>query len=398
MLCHYREMLSGCFLLLFATATADFNQQFRAGLVALNDNNLVQARQKLESASRLQPRNPEVWVALAQTYRRLKSNQLAESAAAKAEQFSAKSPAATHALAIYYSQADNFEKAANLESRYAATNDAALADAAVLWFKAGKPQAAIEYARRAVAREDRGDLRALLAESLEADGQFENAESEYQRAIEKSPYEEQYYFELAQTYFRHQQFREAVDLLERGTKVFDKSAQLELALGVGYYGERRFPDATNAFLHTIEIDPTVSQPYVFLGKMLDQVGDHIPEVVHRLEGWAAARPNDARALFTYARALSITNGDQAEAEKLLRQSIAMKGDQWESHYELGVLLEKQRKFSEAAAELERSIALDGKQADAHYHLARVYDRLGATDKAAEQRNIHQQLTASAGIK
>ena len=157
-------MLSAFLLLFFAAA--DFNSQFRAGLVALGDNNLVQARQKLEAASRLQPRNPEVWVALAQTYRRMKSKQLADAAAIKAEQFAASSPAALHALAIYYSQADNFEKAANFESRYAAKYESSFADAAVLWFKAGKPKAAIEYARRAVAREDRGDLHALLAEEF----------------------------------------------------------------------------------------------------------------------------------------------------------------------------------------------------------------------------------------
>src|SRR5436305_6954459 len=109
-MCHHSEMLSACLFLLFATA--DFSQQFRAGLTALSENNLVLARQKLEAASRLQPRNPEVWVALAQTYRRMKSNQLAESAAIKAEQFLGKNAVAMHALAIYYSQSDNFDKAA----------------------------------------------------------------------------------------------------------------------------------------------------------------------------------------------------------------------------------------------------------------------------------------------
>ena len=384
-------------LLLFA-APPNFSQQFRAGLTALSENNLVLARQKLEAASRLQPRNPEVWVALAQTYRRMKSNQLAEASAIKAEQFLGQNAVAMHALAIYYSQSDNFDKAANFESRYATINDAALADAAVLWFKAGKPKSAIEYAKRAVAREDRGDMHALLAESYEADGQFENAQVEYQRALEKSPYEETYYFELSQSYLRHQQFSAAVELLERGVKTFDRSAQLRLALGVAYYGERRFSDATVAFLKTILIDPKVEQPYVFLGRMLDQTGEHIPDVVQRLEAWATANPGDARAQFTFAKALIVSGGDQDRAEGLLRNSIAISSNHWESHYELGVLLEKQRKFPEAAAELERSVAIDGKQADAHYHLARVYDRLGATEKAAQQRNIHQQLTASAGIK
>jgi tetratricopeptide (TPR) repeat protein len=213
-----------------------------------------------------------------------------------------------------------------------------------------------------------------------------------------SPYEETYYFELAQTYLRHQQFAAAAELLERGVKIFDKSAQLELALGVAYYAERRFSDATVAFLRTSRIDPTVEQPYVFLGKMLDQTGEHIPDVVQRIGTWAVANPGNARAQFTYGKALIVSGGDEATAESLLRNSIALKNDQWESHYELGVLLEKQRKFAEAAAELERSIAIDGKQADAHYHLARVYDRLGASEKAAQQRSIHQQLTASTGLK
>ena len=56
------------------------------------------------------------------------------------------------------------------------------------------------------------------------------------------------------------------------------------------------------------------------------------------------------------------------------------------------------RWSVLSGELHGPVLADGKQADAHYHLARVYDRLGAVDKAAEQRSIHQQLTASAGIK
>ena len=52
-------------LLFFA---GQFDLVFRAGLVALNNNDLVLAESQLESASKLQPRNPKVWLALAQTY------------------------------------------------------------------------------------------------------------------------------------------------------------------------------------------------------------------------------------------------------------------------------------------------------------------------------------------
>ena len=233
---------------------------------------------------------------------------------------------------------------------------------------------------------------------LEAGGKLEQAAVEYERAIQLDPHEEQYYFEAGHALLLLQRFDPAVTILERGSKAFPKNAQLALALGVGYYGQRRFADATVAFLRTIDLAPEVEQPYVFLGKMLDQAGDRMPEVLRRFRKWASANPNDARAQFVYAKGLVVSGGDAAEAERLLRASIALKGDQWESHYELGILLEQQRKYSDAAVELERSAVINPSQADIHYHLSRVYDRLGEADKAAEQRGLHERLTAPGEVK
>jgi tetratricopeptide (TPR) repeat protein len=257
--------------------------------------------------------------------------------------------------------------------------------ASVLWLLAAPAQtsAAVDHER--------------LGRALEAKGDLDRAAAEYEQAIQLSPYEESYYFEAAHVRLLRQQFDAAVRILERGSKIFDKSAQLELALGVAYYGERRFPEAAGAFLKTIDIAPEVDQPYIFLSKMLDQAVDRLPQIMPRFAAWAVANPRNPQAQFVYAKGL-LANGDPAKAEQLLRASIALKSDQWESHYELGVLLEKQRKLADAAAELERGIALSPDQADAHYHLARVYDRLGQPEKAAREREAHQRLTASPGVK
>jgi tetratricopeptide (TPR) repeat protein len=242
------------------------------------------------------------------------------------------------------------------------------------------------------------DVHERQGREYEASGQLENAAAEYGRAIELGPADEHYYFEAAHANLLLQRFDPAVQILESGCKKFPKSAQLELALGVAYYGQRRFADATAAFLHTIDLAPEVEQPYVFLGKMLDQAGDRMPDVLRRFRKWASANPKDPLAQFVYAKGLLVSGGDPVEAARLLRSSIALKGDQWESHYELGVLLEQQRNFSEAASELERSAELSPSQADVHYHLSRVYDRLGQSDKAEEQRGLHERLTASSGGK
>jgi len=76
---------------------------------------------------------------------------------------------------------------------------------------------------------------------------------------------------------------------------------------------------------------------------------------------------------------------------LLRKSIGVDGRNWEAHYELGVLLEAKRAWPSAAAELQRSAELNPSQAMPHYHLARVYDRLGESEKARAERALHGDL-------
>src|ERR1035441_3010408 len=49
---------------------AKHSTRLRQGLLALSANDVAQARQRLENASRLKPENAMVWAALAQTYLR----------------------------------------------------------------------------------------------------------------------------------------------------------------------------------------------------------------------------------------------------------------------------------------------------------------------------------------
>ena len=203
-----------------------------------------------------------------------------------------------------------------------------------------------------------------------------------------------FYFEYAQQLLRKEDFTHAADVLETALKRDANNAQLVLALGVARYGQRRFEDAILQFLQVIKIDPSVEQPYLFLGRILDQAGSHLPEITKAYESWAAKNPQNAKAQLLLAKALLAANARDPKAEDLLRRSIALDGSDWESHYELGVLLSGKHEYQPAAAELTRSIELDPKQAMTHYHLARVYDRLGEPEKAKAEREIHQQLTGT----
>jgi tetratricopeptide (TPR) repeat protein len=376
-----------------------FEAAFRAGVLALNQNDLPQAETQLEAASRVQPRNPRVWLALAQTYWKLRKLPASQEAARKAETFSP-DPVVLHGLSVYHEQMANYGKAAELEARYAETAPDAAPRALQLYLQAGQFPAAIELGRKSSTARPSAELHNLLGKAYEANGDPAGAVAEYRAAVEMNRFSEEYYFDLAQVLLKQQKFAAALESLDAARKFFDKSAQLELAAGVTYYGLRRFPEAIDAFLRTIALDPRVEQPYVFLGRMLDQAEDRLPRITGVFATFARTAPDNFLSSFLYGKALSLAEPDRAQS--LLRKSIAQNSGFWESHFELGVLLDQQGKFEEAAREIRRSVELKPDDPAPHYRLARLYDRLGKTAEARAERALHGKLSAGgsgmAGIK
>jgi tetratricopeptide (TPR) repeat protein len=311
-------------LVLFA---GQFETTFKSGLLALNENNLPLAESQLEEASRLEPRNAAVWLALAQTYWKLHKPSAAAGAAQKVENLATDGPI-VQGLATYYSGTGNLPKA-------------------------------VEVLRS---------------------------------SIRRNPYNESTYFELAQLFLKQENFAGALKTLDAGRKNFDKSAQLELATGVAYYGLRRFPEAIDAFLKTIRLDPDVDQPYVFLGRMLDQAEDRLPKITEVFAALAKKAPDHYMTSFLLGKSLLLE--DPARAEALLRKSIAANDSYWEAHFELGRLLEQQRKFEDAAREVRRSVELNPNDPMLHYRLARLYDRLGKAEEARAERDLHARLSGA----
>jgi tetratricopeptide (TPR) repeat protein len=214
---------------------------------------------------------------------------------------------------------------------------------------------------------------------------------EMHEAIKLNPYEESYYFELGRALLAHNNAAEAIHVLEGAKKIFARSAQIELTLGVAYYSMRRFAGAVDAFLRTIQMDAAVEQPYVFLGRMLDQTGGKLSEVTAAFAALAKANPENYMANFLYGKALAL-GGQRDEAEAWMRKSIGENEKFWESHFELGAVVEARRDLPGAAKEFERAAELNPKNASVHYRLARVYDRLGKTDAAKAEHALHERLS------
>ena len=91
-------------ILLFLASSPAFDASLRAGLLALEKNDLAQARANLENAAQIEPSDAKVWVALAQTFWKLHDVNEAKEAASKAERLGPQDVAVQHALPMTYTR------------------------------------------------------------------------------------------------------------------------------------------------------------------------------------------------------------------------------------------------------------------------------------------------------
>lgn len=365
--------------------------------MALQQRDLPTAEKDLKLAATLEPQNPYVWASLAQAYWKQGNKTEALNSAGNAARHSNGDPRVAHGLAIFYTEAQEFKTAAQLEARYAGSAEAdaqASARVAQLYLNGGDAADALTWAKKYAEAQPGAESQDLLGRAQTASGDTAGALKTLAGAYKAAPENGAIAFDYAHALLEKSDFSPAADVLEPAARANPQDAQLMLALGVARYGQRRFQEAITAFLKTIAINPDIPQPYAFLGRVLDQAGDQLAAITADYQAWYRKYPQRFEPAYLLAKAKIAAGGDEGEAETLLRKSIAAKGDYWASHFELGQLLAKQHKYPDAAAELERAVQLNPKEAMPHYHLARVYERMGQADKAKRERAIHAQLTAA----
>jgi Flp pilus assembly protein TadD len=318
-------------------------------------------------------------------------------AAQKAEKVGSQDPIVCHALAMYYSESGQSGRAAQFEARLAESPKSdpdATARAAALYLNAGDTEESLVLARKSVAQQPSAAHEDLLGRALVASGQLVEGTQHFRSAAQLAPTDAKIAFDYAQALLRKEEFGGAADALGPALQAHPDDAQLVLAMGVARYGQRRFEECVVLFLRVIKLDPNIEQPYVFLGKIIDQAGSHLSEITHAYRARVALQPRNATGISLLAKALLASGGNDEEAEALLRRSILIDNRIWESYYELGALLVKKRDYQGALGELLHSVNLDPQQPAPHYQLARVYDRLGQPEKAKAEREIHQKLSNS----
>lgn len=178
---------------------------------------------------------------------------------------------------------------------------------------------------------------------------------------------------------------------------FPGSARLQIGLGIAQYSRGKYSEAVASFCRAVDLDPSDSRAYDFLGEIYGVAPELAPEVTARLEGFVTAHPRNAMAHLYYA--LSVWRGkrsgaepdDARRVETLLKRAVALDPKLARGFLELGILLSDQERYAEAVEHLRRATALEPGVAQAHYRLAQAYRRTGQTALAEKELAIFQQL-------
>jgi Tfp pilus assembly protein PilF len=127
--------------------------------------------------------------------------------------------------------------------------------------------------------------------------QLEQAEAEFRKAIECDPKQGEAYNALAVLLVERGQSPEALLTLEAGVAAGAPDARLNLSLGIMYMTGGRPDAARQAFLRSVELDPTAAEPHFHLASVAIS-SNNVAEGVAELDKYLALAPPDAPNVVT----------------------------------------------------------------------------------------------------
>jgi tetratricopeptide (TPR) repeat protein len=243
--------------------------------------------------------------------------------------------------------------------------------------RSNQTAAAAKVLDRIPADQVSGQSESLAGDVDEKLGDFISAVKHYQKAAQIDPSEANLYAVVLE-FLRHWTWDAAETNAAYALQQYPASARLQLALGVAFYGDKRFPDAARVFHGLLEKDPANSMYADVLGRTCGEIAGGNPDC-DTLVIFSNQHPGNPSAAF-YAAQQILTRphsaADLDEAERLLKRATSENPKLAGAWYQYGLLESERGHWPQCARMLERAIALQPDLASAHYQLANAYAHLG----------------------
>jgi tetratricopeptide (TPR) repeat protein len=376
-----------------------FEAQELLGLVYAAQSQDAKANQHLEKAVSLNPDSAPARTNLAANLVRTGKLGPAQEQFEKAAELEPQNFDTNHNLGEFYARAGTLPKAALYLARAQKIDPSSYDngyDLALAYILTGKLADGRQLIHDLLKQKNTAELHNLLGELEEKDGQFVAAENEYEAAAHADPSESNL-FDWGSELLLHRTLGPAVDVFQKATERYPKSARLMVGLGVALYSRGNYDEAVTALLKGADLNPSDARCYLFLSRAYDSSPGQAQEVIQRFRRFAELEPGNAHALYYYA--MSLWKGKRAEdpdvdfhqIEALLKKAVALDPNYPEAHLQIGNLDSAQNKYKDAIPEYVRARELNPDLADAYYRLGQAYVRTGEKELAQQQFQVYQGI-------
>ena len=192
--------------------------------------------------------------------------------------------------------------------------------------------------------------------ALQQDGRFEEAEKEYNAALQIDPNYTKVHVNLAVLYMGRSKLDEAKKYYDRAIQLDPHSGEIQS--GYAYLLERlgRADEARAAYESAIRLSPKSARLFYTYGAFLDKRGE-LDGAIAQYQRALDVDPNLADAHSELATAL-LSKGDTQKAEAHYLEAARLDPKRADVHSNLGSLLLRQGKTSQAIIQYEEALRID----------------------------------------
>jgi tetratricopeptide (TPR) repeat protein len=256
---------------------------------------------------------------------------------------------------------------------------------------------ALLTAREKPGQKNEAELHHLLGDIEEKSGDPLEAVRQYQKAAELDP-SEPYFFDWGSELLLHRAVEPAIEVFNKGNRLFPRSARMLVALGVAWYSNGSYDQAAQRLCEASDMNPNDPKAYLFLGKIQSVETTQSECSTERLARFAKLQPENALASYYYAVNLwkRRKGPDDAESmaqvESLLKKAVALDSGLGIGYLQLGVLYSERGDFARAVLSYQEAIKVNPELEEAHYRLAQAYKRTGDKVRAEQELQLYNQIS------
>jgi len=281
------------------------------------------------------------------------------------------------ALSTVYMESRQSDRALALLEKYSKDNPQSLFGYYYLgriYGDLGKPNEALQAYQKALVVNP-SFTAALKAVALiyEYQGKKKEAIATFEQILDSEPRNTQIQIHLSQLYLEDKNFEKAKKNLEEIVDQEPENRTARLRLGLIYLQEENYKESEKIFRHILKDSPQKSQAHYFLGVVLERQ-DKLQDALKEFEAVEAGSDNYIESRMAEAFIYEQL-GKAKKGEEIIREVMAIKGDDPSLVASLASNLRRQKRSLEARSLLETSLAKSPKNETLLYSLGETFEAL-----------------------